>query len=37
MIKEEFEAAIYVGPTYACNICLKFKYKVFVNSVQKAM
>ena len=35
MIKEEFEAAIYAGLTYACNISWKFKYKVFVNSVQK--
>ena len=37
MIKKEFEAAIYAGPTYACNISWKSKYKVFVNSIQKTM
>ena len=37
MIKEEFEAAIYAVPTYACNISWKSKYKVFVNSIQKTM
>ena len=37
MIKEEFEAAIYAGPIYACNISWKSKYKVFVNSIQKTV
>ena len=37
MIKKEFEAAIYPGPTYTCNVCWKFKYKVFVSSIQKTM
>lgn len=27
MLKQDYEAAIYVGPTYICNVCWKCEYR----------
>ena len=37
MMKGDYEAAIYAGPTYIRTVYCKFKYRQIVNSIQYIM